>query len=206
MLRKKLQYKTSNPLPAPSLSFLAEKSASIIQRIAHNVLRELYLMREVLGESAIEPDFAWLAQSAVSSLSHIGHQIVEGRSVPWVNVKHFPAHYPVRPINREVRLGVFPVAANPFHWVHLLGGLLAMQTFTLDKIIYVIAGSDPRKPDMAPAEARHAMARSLLRLFRPLFEYSPIALEDSSSGEENLFRISRNESAPAYPRLLHRRQ
>jgi nicotinic acid mononucleotide adenylyltransferase len=84
---------------------------------------------------------------------------------------------------------MFPIAGNPFHWAHLLGGLLAMETFALDKIIYVVAGSDPRKPDLAPGEARHAIARSLLRLFHPLLEYSPIALGDSSSGEENLFRI-----------------
>jgi hypothetical protein len=189
MLRKKLQYKTSNPLPAPDLSFLAGKSASFTNRIAHNVLKELYSMREVLGEPALEPDFASLAQSVISPLSHIGHLVMEGRSMPWVRVKHSAGDHPVPPVHREVRLGVFPVAANPLHWAHLLGGLLTIEALALDKVIYVVAGNDFRKLDMAPAEARHAMARSLLRLFHPLFEYSSIALGDSSSGEENLFRI-----------------
>jgi hypothetical protein len=187
--RKKLQYKKSSPFPAPFPLFLSGEATSVINRIAQNVLLELGSMREILGKSAREPDFTGIARSAITSLSHIREQIMEGRSMPWAKVKHCPGDCPDLPIDRQVRLGVFPIAGNPFHWAHLLGGLLAMETFALDKIIYVIAGSDPRKPDLAPAEARHAMARSLLRLFRPLFEYSSIALGNSSSGEENLFRI-----------------
>ena len=189
MTHEQLRCDASTAMPGLDLAPLSGKAAAIIKRIAQNVLRDLHAMREILGESASEPDFACLTQSAISFLSRVGHHIGEGRSMPWLKVKHSPDGSQVPPVPREMRLGVFPVAGNPFHWAHLLGGLCAMATFTLDKIIYVIAGSDPRKPDMAPAEARHAMARSLLRLFHPLFEYSSIALRDSSSGEENLFRI-----------------
>jgi phosphoribosyl 1,2-cyclic phosphodiesterase len=56
-----------------------------------------------------------------------------------------------------------------------------METFALDKVIYVVAGSDSRKPHMTPAETRYDMARSLLKLFSPLFECSSIALGGSSS-------------------------
>jgi nicotinic acid mononucleotide adenylyltransferase len=167
----------------------AVNAASLISRIKRNVLRDLSSMSEALGESASKPEFDCLAHSAIASLSHIGQHIMEGRSMPGVHVKCRPGGAPPRPHHREVRLGVFPTAADPIHWAHLLGGLFAIETFELDKVIFVVAGSDHRKPDMTPAETRHAMARALLKLFSPLFECSSIALGGSSSGEENLFKI-----------------
>jgi hypothetical protein len=70
-----------------------------------------------------------------------------------------------------------------------MSGLAAMERFCLDKILFVIAGSDPRKPDLASAILRHQVAQQVLRLFHPLFEYSPIALGSSLPGEVNIFRI-----------------
>jgi hypothetical protein len=189
MTRQEFHDDTSFTMPASGPSSLSGRAVSIYERIAHRVLRDLYAMENVVGESACELDFARLADSAIHSLSQIERHIAQGRSMPWVKVKHSPDRSLAAPICREVQLGVFPVAANPFHWAHLLGGLLTMETFALDKIIFVVAGNDPRKSELAPMEARHAMARSLLRLFHPLFEYSSIALGGSSSGEENLFRI-----------------
>jgi nicotinic acid mononucleotide adenylyltransferase len=187
MPREELRCDALNAVPG--LSSLSGKAASVIKRIAADALSDLRSMREVLGESACEPDFSCLSRGVALSLAHIGQHIMEGRAIPWVKVNHHPSDPPVPPVSREMRLGVFPVAGNPFHWAHLLGGLLTMEAFELDKILYVVAGSDPRKPDLAPIDARHAMASALLRLFRPLFEYSSIARGDSSSGEENLFRI-----------------
>ena len=96
---------------------------------------------------------------------------------------------------RPLRLGVFPIAANPLHWAHLMSGLAAMERFCLDKIMFVIAGSDPRKPDLASAILRHQVAQQVLRLFHPLFEYSPIALGSSLPGEVNIFRIMSSHGA-----------
>lgn len=189
MLCERFQRKRSETSAVPSLHAPYGSSASVIDRIADNVINELSRMREILGESANGHDFDRLARSASASLSHIAEGIKQGRSMPWMKVNHCPGNSPVAPVDRQVRLGVFPISGNPLHWVHLLCGLIAMETFTLDKVLYVIAGSDPRKPDLAPAEARHAMAKSLLGLFHPLLEYSPLALGGSRSGEENLFRI-----------------
>jgi nicotinic acid mononucleotide adenylyltransferase len=94
--------------------------------------------------------------------------------------------FPCEP--RELRLGIFPTAANPIHWAHLLGGLVAMDRFHLDKVIFVIAG-DHSKLEMASEDARHSMAKQVLALFDPLFEYSSIARGTIVSGEENLFKI-----------------
>jgi len=96
---------------------------------------------------------------------------------------------------RPLRLGVFPIAANPLHWAHLMSGLAAMERFCLDKIIFVIAGSDPRKPDLASAILRHKVAQQVLRLFHPLFEYSPMAIGSSLPGEVNIFRIMSSHGA-----------
>ena len=73
-------------------------------------------------------------------------------------------------IRRTLRLGIYPVAANPFHWAHLLIGLSALVRFRLDKIIYVIPGSDPRKPALAAAEIRHLIGEEVIKIFAPFFE------------------------------------
>ena len=64
-----------------------------------------------------------------------------------------------------------------------------MALHKLDKVIYVISGSDSRKPDLLRADVRHTMGRDILRLFHPLFVYSPLALDNTLDGETNIFRI-----------------
>ena len=71
--------------------------------------------------------------------------------------------------SRALRIGIYPVSADPFHWAHLLIGLSAIARFKLDKIIYIISGYDARKPEMTSPAIRHPMARSILNLFTPLF-------------------------------------
>jgi hypothetical protein len=105
--------------------------------------------------------------------------------------------------DRELRIGVFPTAANLFHWARLLGGLIVMERFLLDKVIFVIAGQDSRRPKIAPEDIRHSMAKEVLELFHPLFEYSSIALGTTTSGEENLFKI---QPCSRHSRLLYRRR
>jgi nicotinic acid mononucleotide adenylyltransferase len=74
-----------------------------------------------------------------------------------------------------------------------------MERFQLDKVIYVIAGDDPRKPDLASANLRHHIAKKVIKLFHPLFEYSSIALGSAAPGETNVFRIM----ASSGPQPLH---
>ncbi len=172
-------------LPAPS----SRSPARLIRRIAGRTRTELRLMMRMLGNSASVRDFATLERCTLSSLYRIQGLIERDQCAPWLGVMHSPGQSPPLPSNRMIRLGVFPIAANPLHWAHLVCGLLAIESFGLDKVIYVIAGSDPRKPSLASAEIRHRIARSALRLFHPLFEYSSVAREGEACGEENLFRI-----------------
>jgi len=171
------------------VSSVPEPADLLIHRIAGNALTELRLMMGTLGESASHMDFASLEQCALTSLSHIRLLLEQNECSPWTEIAHSSGQRQPPASDRMARIGVFPIAANPLHWAHLIGGLFAIESFHLDKVIYVIAGEDPRKPTLASATTRHAMARSVLDLFHPLFAYSSIAREGDAAGEENLFRI-----------------
>ena len=92
-------------------------------------------------------------------------------------------------VNRKLRIGVYPLAANPMHWGHILVGLAVVAFLKLDKIVFVIAGRDDRKPLMTPPEIRHQLGVSVLENFSPIFGYSPIALGTGLDGETNFGRI-----------------
>ena len=89
----------------------------------------------------------------------------------------------------HARIGVYPVAADPFQWGHLLIALRAVGDLGLDKVVFVLQGDDTRKPTMTAADLRHAMGREVLAAFEPFFAYSPIAIGTTLNGEANIFRI-----------------
>jgi nicotinic acid mononucleotide adenylyltransferase len=88
-----------------------------------------------------------------------------------------------------VRVGIYPIAANPIHWGHLVGGLSAMAQLRLDKLVYIIAGSDPRKPGLVSHKGRHEIGKNLIEMFNPLFSWSSLAWGNTLDGEANLFRF-----------------
>ena len=153
------------------------------ETIAENIGGELARMQEALAEQADRKVFLAVEECARSMLRRIGELASLGIIQP--SGVRSPRDLGSRPL----RLGVFPMAANPLHWAHLLGALAAMERFRLDKVVFVVAGSDPRKPDLATAYLRHRIAQEVLHLFHPLFEYSPVALGSSLPGEVNVFRI-----------------
>lgn len=146
-------------------------------------------MRATLGTSANRSTFLRVEQSTLNSLKRLRKMIAAGICSPSVRVRHVPEGDASPPVRQWINLGVFPIAANPLHWAHLLGGLLAMEKFALDKVIYVVAGADTRKLFLAPEVIRHSMAKAILDRFFPLLEYCGIARGGNSSGEENLFRV-----------------
>ena len=90
---------------------------------------------------------------------------------------------------RELAVGIYPVAADPLHWGHLLIGLQAIASLKLDKVVFVLAGDDPRKPQITPVARRHPIGRAVLGIFSPFFAYSSIAVGTELDGETNLFRL-----------------
>ncbi len=162
---------------------------SLVIHIAENVLSQLHAMRAVLGAKASGPDFANIERSAITCLCRLEGLISAGTIDPWYDAPEGTVPRLPIPPRQWLRVGVFPTAANPFHWAHLLAGLFVIDRFALDRVIYIVAGHDLRKPDMESEEQRHGMAKSVLSLFDPLLAYSAVARGTSICGEDNLFRL-----------------
>jgi hypothetical protein len=125
-------------------------------------------------------------------LSRIGEHMRLGRIDPVrVRIRTSPDEPPAPVVDRTLRVGAYPVAADPFHWAHLLIAMSAMAEFRLDKVVFILAGDDPRKPHMTPASLRHAMGRAVLAVFAPLFAASSIAMGTVLDGETNVMRMLR---------------
>jgi nicotinic acid mononucleotide adenylyltransferase len=167
----------------------ADQAGRIISTIACRLSRELDSMKEILDGVAGSGMIDLLRAETSSHLQTIRGLMKDGQILPRSNLRLSQEAPQLSPCDRPLRIGVFPTAADPFHWLHLLSGLRAMALFKLDKVVYVISGSDSRKPDLLRADIRHRMAQNVLGLFSPLFAYSPIALDNSLDGEANVFRI-----------------
>ncbi|MBI5594746.1 MAG: hypothetical protein HY928_01515 [Elusimicrobia bacterium] len=122
-------------------------------------------------------------------LGEIETLMARGEIDPRADIRSSPDDKAPAVQGRELRVGVYPVAADPFQWAHLLIGLRAMAAFRLDKVVYVLAGDDPRKPSMTPVSFRHPMGQAVLDQFAPLFEYSAIAVGTTYDGETNIFQM-----------------
>lgn len=122
-------------------------------------------------------------------LDEIDQLMASGHIDPRVSLRTSETDAPKPVVNRELRIGVYPVAGDPLQWGHLLIALRAISALQLDKIVFIPAGDDPRKPNMTPAAFRHPMARAVLERFAPFFDYSAIALGTNYDGETNLFRM-----------------
>lgn len=128
-----------------TIGALHAPTQALIGPVVRNVQDQVEAMRGILGEAAAGAPFNVLEQSAATLLEKIKLLVAEGTIDPQARLRHSPEGGPVAPCNRELRIGVFPTAVNPLHWGHLLGGLLAVERFRPDKLIFPIAGGDPRK-------------------------------------------------------------
>lgn len=136
-----------------------------------------------------DPVLALVRREGRSLLSKISGLIRSGEIDPSAALRAGEGDPVVQPMGRELRIGVYPVAADPFQWGHLLIALRAMAEHKLDKVVFVLAGDDPRKPQMTPSGFRHAMGRAVMDVFSPLFAYSSIAVGTQYDGETNIFRL-----------------
>ena len=161
----------------------------LTEGIRRRVKGELVKMASVLSRSLYDRPFKDILDFAEASLLRINDLWKSKEINPEVQTRTSMYDPPKKVVKKVYRIGFYPVAANPFHWAHLLIGLSALTEFKLDKVIFVIAGFDPRKPDLVPVAIRHAMGKEVLKIFKPLFEYSSIAVGNNSDGEGNLFRL-----------------
>ncbi len=161
----------------------------LTEGIRRRVKGELVKMASALNRSLYDQPFKDILDFAESSLLHIAHLWKSKEINPEIHIRTSLYGKPKKAVKKVYRIGFYPVAANPFHWAHLLIGLLALTEFKLDKVIFSIAGFDPRKPDLVPMVIRHAMGKEVLKIFDPLFSYSSIAVGSNDDGESNFFRL-----------------
>lgn len=162
---------------------------SQINRLRNRVLEELFLMGRFLDKSLQSYPFKEILSFAESNLSEIADLFAANEINPHVGIRTSRYDSKQKVTEEVVRIGFYPLAADPLHWAHLLIGLSAMSKCKLDKVIYAIAGSDPRKPHMTPETIRYPMGIEVLKIFAPLFGYSSIAVGDDKDGEANLFNF-----------------
>jgi nicotinic acid mononucleotide adenylyltransferase len=174
----------------------AQQPAShpITEVIKGRIQKELADMAGVLGVALTTSPFREIWAEAEFYLDLIGSHLNNGKltSGPMAGSREEMGKVA---FSRALRIGFFPVSADPFHWAHLLIGLSAMARFKLNKVVYVISGYDARKPAITPPTIRHAMGRSILNMFTPLFDYSSAALEGDLDGESSLFKILASHQA-----------
>jgi nicotinic acid mononucleotide adenylyltransferase len=167
----------------------ADQAEQIVAAIVRRLSIELDNMKELLDGFGGADMIDMISAEMNSQLTTIQGLIEDGQIFPQCNLRLSQEAPALSPCDRPLRIGIFPTAADPFHWMHLLSGLRATALNKLDKVVYVISGSDSRKPDLLRADIRHRMGKDVLRLFSPLFAYSSIALDNSLDGETNIFRI-----------------
>ena len=157
--------------------------------IRERVFGELNLMAQQLGMQMRDEPFAAIYRAAAEHLFAIENLCSDGDIDPRSWVRTCDEDTPCLPYPRRLRIGFYPIAANPLHWGHVLIGLRAMAGLQLDKVVYVISGRDKRKPGMGFADMRYIKARDMLKLFGPLFACSSLARHSGCDGETNLFRF-----------------
>ena len=146
-------------------------------------------MSRLVIDPATQRSLHTVAARAGEQLRVIERLVKSGLLDPFCRVTVAQEQSTPAPDERRSRVGVYPIAADPIHWGHILVGLTAMASMRLDKVVYVIAGIDPRKPEMVQAGIRHRLGRSVIELFSPFLAYSPLALGTDLDGETNFGRL-----------------
>jgi len=160
-----------------------------IRRIRRFTSIQIQGMAQLASDQARHACLHAIAACAMRWTDALAEMVLAGRTRPPWRLRLAETHPPARESPDTLQIGVYALAANPLHWGHILVGLTALVLMKLDRVIFVIAGEDPRKPFMLQQEIRHRLARTVIDAFEPFFEYSPIALGSGLDGETNLGRL-----------------
>lgn len=175
--------------------YIVQKGESIIDfqekihEIRYKLYEELRNMGNVTGLCVSEYPLKNIYTTIESRLGEIFRLYRLRRIDPYPEVN---CSYLDRGLNRkkrEMRIGVFPVDADPIHWGHILIGLTAVARLSLDRVVYIVSGAKARKPDMVQPVVRHAMTRSVLKMFYPLLGFSDVGLGYAFDDMTNFFRF-----------------
>lgn len=160
-----------------------------LRRIRRFTFIQIQGMAQLATERARHAYLHAIAACAVERIDALAEMVQTGKTHPLRDVRLAETFPSVRENGNPLRVGFYALAANPLHWGHILVGLTALVLMRLDRVVFVVAGADPRKPFLLTAEDRHRLAREVIDTFEPFFAYSPIALGTDLDGETNLGRL-----------------
>lgn len=161
----------------------------VIELVRSAIYEDIFAMAKVCDLPLTSYPFSEIIPSLKQLLDQAAYLWNRKEIDPQVKIRTSSAEPQYPAVSKTLRIGIYPVAANPFHWAHMLAGLSALVRFRLDKVVYLISGSDPRKPSMISAEIRHFMGKEVLKMFAPLFGYSSSAMGSNDDGETNMFKM-----------------
>ena len=165
------------------------EAGEAIRNIRRSADLQLFGMEQLAPDRALRDRLFSIGACLDERLAIISELAKSGQTRPFRQIALSEGKRPAPVENRCLRIGVYPLAANPLHWGHILVGLAAIASMKLDKVVFIIAGADSRKPWMLSADARHQLGRSVIERFHPLFAYSPLALGTDLDGETNFGRL-----------------
>jgi hypothetical protein len=176
-----------------SLVEAAETGATRLDPVTGDVLMqvmtELANMMSLLARAPARRRIGEIQTLARILLHQVAKLIMTREINPWIRLRMSPDDAPLPPSPSIVRVGVFPLSANPIHWGHLLSGLSVMARARLDKIIYVIGRDSSPDAQLYPEELRRGAAAEAIALFQPLFTLVPASAGKTLSGPASFFRL-----------------
>ncbi len=141
--------------------------------ILTQVMTELATMMSLLGRTSARRRIREIQVLVRALLHRTAGLIRAGEIDPWVRLRMSSDDPPVSRSEGTLRIGVFPLSANPIHWGHLLSGLSAMDHARLDKVVFVLAHDPFPTTELYPEELRRGAAAEAIALFQPLFTLVP---------------------------------
>jgi nicotinic acid mononucleotide adenylyltransferase len=164
-------------------------SRRVTKGIVQRVMDQLKKMAHRLEDSPSRACLTCIAGYAEEHLASVAELMRTGQIDPYRRMRLAECDGPAPIYGRPLRVGIFPITADPVHWGHILCALSAMTFMKLDKVVFVIAGTDPRKPWLSARKCGISWAGLSSIFSYPLFAYSPIALGTGLDGETNCFRL-----------------
>jgi hypothetical protein len=173
----------------------------VLQRVYNDARAMAELSKNPWGSHEDQNTIMTTTVNCLKTLERLYH---EGKINPFID--NLITEGPARDLprgTRPLRIGYFPVAADPLHWPHLLTAFEAMAALELDKVVFIVAGRDARKPDLTAVELRHPMAKATLALFKDFFAYSDIALQQGSNNPADPSQLSDNGANDGETNVYH---
>ncbi|GAG63716.1 unnamed protein product, partial [marine sediment metagenome] len=199
---------SSRQIAARLQDFLYGDKAKHILRLIDEDVQNLQAVQAVQRawdciKGNIEHFDAAVAEKKESFLSRFYHAMArtfenitakakEGRIDPFLRVNLLKyskeeEEIPLHDAEREIKIGFFPIAANPLNWGHILPPLMSMNALELDTIILRVQGEISYKKLLAcervSVKDRHFTVNEAIKGLYPLVRYTDLGSEENNERE-----------------------